>query len=279
MWVGTNAERVGSFSTPVQEGLEFYETDTGELYKMIQQSWVQINSGGSSGSYLEIVNNLSDVADSTTALSNIGGEPDLGNPLVDGYVLSSTTGGVRSWVSNGASGAYLEIANNLSDVADSATSLSNIGGEPDLGNPLVDGYVLSSTTLGVRSWIEMTGTGGGVSQFTATIYADGDWDSEVIPIWQAPASSGGTITQVNATVMGASTPTLLFNLEKRAYNTLSSSGTEVFASDQTADADGFETTSFTSDTFSAKDFIVLTTPASAEGGVVSLIVVTVYFEV
>ncbi|MGO9316445.1 MAG: hypothetical protein ACLPXT_12410 [Terracidiphilus sp.] len=32
------------------------------------------------------------------ALTNLGGEPALGNPAGNGYVLSSTTGGTRSWV-------------------------------------------------------------------------------------------------------------------------------------------------------------------------------------
>ena len=32
--------------------------------------------------------------------------------------------------------------------------------EPHLAEPMVDGYVLSSTTAGVRSWVEMTGGGG-----------------------------------------------------------------------------------------------------------------------
>ena len=32
------------------------------------------------------------------ALSNLGGEPALGNPSTNGYILSSTTAGVRSWV-------------------------------------------------------------------------------------------------------------------------------------------------------------------------------------
>lgn len=36
-------------------------------------------------------------------------------------------------------------------------TVGQVGAEPDLGNPVVDGYVLSSDTAGNRSWIEMTG--------------------------------------------------------------------------------------------------------------------------
>jgi len=40
--------------------------------------------------------------------------------------------------------------------------------EDDLGNPLVDGYVLASTIAGVRSWVEQSGGGGGGTWGTIT---------------------------------------------------------------------------------------------------------------
>ncbi len=53
--------------------------------------------------------------------------------------------------------------------------------EDSLGNPSVNGYVLSSTTAGVRSWVEMTGGGTGIAHATAdgNYYAskDGGWAS------------------------------------------------------------------------------------------------------
>lgn len=42
---------------------------------------------------------LLSVDDETGALNLIGAEPALGNPAGNGYVLSSTTGGTRSWIS------------------------------------------------------------------------------------------------------------------------------------------------------------------------------------
>jgi hypothetical protein len=178
---------------------------------------------------------------------------------------------------------------DLTGVGNGDTLIYNTGtweaGTPALSNlsdvditGIADGNVL---VYNAGTWEAGTGGGGGgVSQFTATIYASADWNDEAIPIWQAPKDTGVTISQVNASVMGATTPSLLFNLNKRAYNTLSVAGTNIFASDQSATLTGLETTTFSVDTMSAKDYLVLTTPATgAETGVVFLIVITVYFEV
>lgn len=47
---------------------------------------------------------------------------------------------------------------------------ADIGAEPALGNPASNGYVLSSTTAGARSWVAQTGGGGGGS-ITSGTYA------------------------------------------------------------------------------------------------------------
>ena len=51
-------------------------------------------------------------------------------------------------------------------------SYSDVGAEASLGNPSVDGYVLSSTTTGVRSWVAQSG-GGGVTPIDGILYWDG----------------------------------------------------------------------------------------------------------
>lgn len=85
--------------------------------------------------------------------SDIGAEAELGNPASDGYVLSSTTGGVRSWVAREPSLGNPGITGYiLSSTTDGVRSWI-APGEPVLGNPASDGYVLSSTTGGVRSWV------------------------------------------------------------------------------------------------------------------------------
>lgn len=45
------------------------------------------------------------------AASNVGAEPALGNPTTSGYVLSSTSAGVRSWIAPGGSTAGFDILN------------------------------------------------------------------------------------------------------------------------------------------------------------------------
>jgi len=49
-------------------------------------------------------------------------EPALGNPSVDGYLLSSTTGGVRSWVPNGAGSGVTSITGTANNLTASAST-------------------------------------------------------------------------------------------------------------------------------------------------------------
>lgn len=64
-----------------------------------------------------------------------------------------------------------ELANSAYGPSSFAASGHNHTGvyEPALGNPAADGYVLSSTMAGVRSWVEMTGGGGITGLTTNTI--------------------------------------------------------------------------------------------------------------
>lgn len=69
-----------------------------------------------------------------------------------------------------------------SKITSTPTTLSGYGitnAEPALGNPSVTGYVLSSTTGGVRSWIAMTGGGGGGTwgSITGTLSSQTDLQS------------------------------------------------------------------------------------------------------
>lgn len=115
-------------------------------------------------------------------------------------------------------------------------------------------------------------------QYTLTLATDGvSWDDLEWPFAQGLKDYGITIVRVEATVMGTSSPALLFNIEERTFGSLSSAGTDVFASDQSADADGLASTTFSNAVIDATDHLVLTTGTSAETGTVSLITVTVYW--
>ncbi len=54
-------------------------------------------------------------------------ESALGNPGTNGYVLSSTTAGVRSWVAAGTGVGDLLSTNNLSDLTNPGTARTNLG--------------------------------------------------------------------------------------------------------------------------------------------------------
>lgn len=112
-------------------------------------------------------------------------EDSLGDPSVDGYILSSDTDGTRSWIPapeggggavdsvNGEVGEVVLDADNIDDSSTDhkfatqsqldqiATNASDITGkEDDLGVPSEDGYVLTSDTNGNRAWVSVSSEGG-----------------------------------------------------------------------------------------------------------------------
>ena len=84
-------------------------------------------------------------------------------------------------LAGGGAGLYLPIARDNVGTLTSRTAVqfrTDIGAEAALGNPGVDGYVLSSTAAGVRSWVLMTGGGGVTTVFGrsgAVVATSGDY--------------------------------------------------------------------------------------------------------
>ena len=77
--------------------------------------------------------------------AQVGAEPALGNPATNGYVLSSTTAGVRSWVAqSGGSGG------GLTPVVLSAAAM----GQPNSSHPVSGGATFALATNGASyaSW-------------------------------------------------------------------------------------------------------------------------------
>ena len=108
-----------------------------------------------------------------------------------------------------------------------------------------------------------------------TIFAGTDWTADEIPIWTAPKDMAITIVQVHAVVMGTDTPILTYNIEERAKGSIGSAGTDIYASDQTADASGEDEASFSNAGIAAGAHLVLV--PSAESGTVTLIHGVIYY--
>ena len=82
--------------------------------------WVQV--GGTNPTWGTISGTLSNQSDLVTALA--GKEASLGNPGTNGYILSSTTAGTRSWIAPPSSLAWGAITGTLSSQTDLQTALN-----------------------------------------------------------------------------------------------------------------------------------------------------------
>jgi len=104
-----------------------------------------------------------------------GGSSGL-NPATGRTSLGATAlGGNIFTIANNALGVtgFMQISNaNVPTLKNAANTLADLGGEPALGNPSVSGYILSSTTAGVRSWIAPP-SGGGTLTFTGDVTGSG----------------------------------------------------------------------------------------------------------
>lgn len=196
-------------------------------------------------------------------------EDALGNPASDGYVLSSTAAGVRSWIDPSSFGGVANL-DDLTDVVitgtpadnevlawDTSTSkwinqtaaeaslaaavhvhaasditsgtfadariaqtnvtqhqaalsitesqISDLGTYEDaLGNPASDGYLLSSTAAGVRSWVDPSSFGGvaNLGDLTDVVITGTPADNEVLA-WDTSTSKWINQTAAEASLAAA----------------------------------------------------------------------------
>jgi hypothetical protein len=190
--------------------------------------------------------------------SHAGYEASLGNPSVSGYILSSTTGGVRSWIvpPSGGTGVTAHSAlTGLTTGDDHTQYLTNARGdarysltahthstysltshthsyEPVLGNPSVSGYVLSSTTAGVRSWIALPTGGGMVYPASGIAVSTGSsWDTS-ISATNLTSLSGLTYSAVAFVKM---TATGTFTLDTNTYSLSSHNHDSVYYTETESD--------------------------------------------
>lgn len=76
------------------------------------------------------------------------------------------------------------------------TAIAGTDYEAALGNPAVDGYVLSSTAAGQRSWVPLSGTGG---DYGGTVTSVGLSVPSEFSVTGSPVTSAGVITVGKAT--------------------------------------------------------------------------------
>lgn len=108
-----------------------------------------------------------------------------------------------------------------------------------------------------------------IKTWRVVVDTDGDWDGQVKSLGQAPADMGIEILEVRATTFSTNSGTLGYMLEERAYGSLNSAGTDIFAADQEADTDGEIETSFSNPGISAAAFVALVCGTGAETGTVA----------
>lgn len=158
--------------------INVYET-TEDVTINVTESVIEVNinqvSSGSIGAWGSIIGDIADQTDLQNALDlkvdKVAGKElsendftDILKTKLDGIEVGAEVNVNADWDS--VSGDS-EILNKppIPSIAGLATvtyvdSQDDLK-EDDLGNPLVDGYVLASTVAGVRSWVEQSGGGGG----------------------------------------------------------------------------------------------------------------------
>lgn len=112
-----------------------------------------------------------------------------------------------------------------------------------------------------------------IKQASVIFEDDGDFTDDVIPFFQAPKDMAITLVQVDAACLGGTNIT--YNIEERAWGSLASSGTDIFASDQVADTTGEQETSFSNAGIAAEAHLVVV--PSAESGNPDAFTATIYY--
>jgi len=93
--------------------------------------------------------------------------------------------------SGGTVGQVLKNTSNGSATWQDEDSTDISGKEDDLGNPATDGYILTSTTAGVRTWVANSGGGGGIPSDTGLV-ANSTAITNIVGINQADYDALGT---------------------------------------------------------------------------------------
>lgn len=184
-----------------------------------------------------------------------------------------SAGTVLSILTNGAITDYLRGDGTYRSVYEARSPLLSAGTVLSI---LTDGatanFLRGDGTFAVPS------SNSGIKCAVFTIGSDASWDSEAVPVFQAPYDTPITLRRITASVIGSTTSQLIFNLDMRVATSLNAVGeTKVFASNQSAVTAGFSATSFSSANIPALMYLVLSTPASAASGVPNIVTGSIFY--
>lgn len=133
--------------------------------------------GGSIVNWGEIIGTLSDQTDLQTALD--AKEDGLGNPAADGYVLSSTVAGVRSWIAQtggSSESVTLPVKVQVARLVQAGAGVRVSGWDATAGKPLVEAAdIASASAMPVIGFALTTETAG--TEFDLPIYGSFDFDT------------------------------------------------------------------------------------------------------
>jgi hypothetical protein len=158
--------------------INVYET-TEDVTINVTEEVIEVNinqvSSGSIGAWGSIIGDIADQTDLQNALDlkvdKVAGKELSENDFTD--ILKTKLDGIQDGAEVNVNADWNSVSGD-SEILNKPT-IPSIAGlatvtyvdnqdalkEDDLGNPLVDGYVLASTVAGVRSWVEQSGGGGG----------------------------------------------------------------------------------------------------------------------
>ena len=158
--------------------INVYETSE-DVTINVTESVIEVNinqvSSGSIGAWGSIIGDIADQTDLQNALDlkvdKVAGKELSENDFTD--ILKTKLDGIQDGAEVNVNADWNSVSGD-SEILNKPT-IPSIAGlatvtyvdsqdalkEDDLGNPLVDGYVLASTVAGVRSWVEKGSVGGG----------------------------------------------------------------------------------------------------------------------
>lgn len=140
----------------------------------------------------------------TPTAGDVGGEPALGNPLVSGYVLSSTDAGIRSWIAVGG-GSFVTLQGSSPGTADTGNyNISGVGYAGSFRTLLPGG---ASTTSSVQIGTQAPGTAGSLNYATNCVMIGegqtiGALGGNILIGRSAYSGDGATASAQNAIIIG-----------------------------------------------------------------------------